>query len=121
MRGSSSSSSSSLDDEALLTGTAIGDVQPSDCSSAVFSPRRHRKQPYGLWWHTSRCGCVLCTGPATRRTQFGWSFAGERSVRVLHDDAKYMAFRNIKPYAPLAALVIPKRFVEQDPMGLGAE
>ena len=54
------------------------------------------------------------------RTAFGAILRKERSARVLFEDASYLAFRNIKPYAPLAALVIPKRHLSQDPDGLDA-
>jgi len=38
-----------------------------------------------------------------------------------HEDADYLAFRNVKPYAALAALVIPKRRLRQDPDALTAD
>lgn len=58
---------------------------------------------------------------AQNRTAFGPLLRKERPARVLYEDAHFLAFRNIKPYAPLAALVIPKRFVLQDPEGLSAK
>ena len=51
-------------------------------------------------------------------TIFGRLLRREAPVRVLYDSEDYFAFRNIKPYAPLAGLVIPKRFMLQDPDGL---
>ena len=35
--------------------------------------------------------------------------------KILYEDSEYLAFRNIKPYAKLAALVIPKRYILQSP------
>ena len=49
-------------------------------------------------------------------TVFGKLLRRELPARVLHDDETYFAFRNIKPYAPLAGLVIPKRRLLQDPV-----
>ena len=53
-------------------------------------------------------------------TAFGAILRKERSARILYEDSDFLAFRNIKPYARLAGLVIPKRRVPQDPAGLGA-
>lgn len=46
---------------------------------------------------------------------FGKLLRREADVTVLYEDEVYFSFRNIKKYAPLAALIIPKRFVQQDP------
>ena len=54
-------------------------------------------------------------------TVFGKLLRREQPVSVLHEDETYFAFRNIKPYAPLAGLVIPKRRLLQDPDALGPE
>lgn len=54
-------------------------------------------------------------------TVFGKLLRREQPVRVLHEDETYFAFRNIKPYAELAGLVIPKRRLLQDPDALTAE
>lgn len=51
-------------------------------------------------------------------TVFGELLRGEALVQKLHECDTYLAFRNIKPYAPLAGLVIPKRRRPQDPDGL---
>ena len=41
--------------------------------------------------------------------------------KILYEDSEYLAFRNIKPYAKLAGLVIPKRFILQNPDKLSYE
>mmetsp|Transcript_36215 Transcript_36215/g.115996 ORF Transcript_36215/g.115996 Transcript_36215/m.115996 type:complete len:216 (-) Transcript_36215:240-887(-) len=58
---------------------------------------------------------------ASNPTIFGRLLRREAPVRVLYEDDEFLSFRNIKPYAPLAGLVIPKRFVLQDPDGLGVD
>ena len=52
-------------------------------------------------------------------TVFGELLRGEAPIRKLHECETYLAFRNVKNYAPLAGLVIPKRRRPQDPDGLG--
>ena len=70
----------------------------------------------------ARRGCSsLARDIRTNSTVFGAILRRERSARILFEDDEVLAFRNIKPYAPLAGLVIPKRFVRQDPMGLVAQ
>ena len=64
---------------------------------------------------------ALLSSIRRNRTPFGALLRGERSCKKLHEDEDILAFRNIKPYAPLAGLVIPKRFVKQDPLGLSHE
>jgi len=55
-------------------------------------------------------------------TIFGQLLRAEAPVQILFDeDDEFFAFRNIKPYAPLAGLVIPRRYIIQDPDGLAAE
>ena len=51
-------------------------------------------------------------------TVFGELLRGEAPIRKLHECDTYLAFRNVKNYAPLAGLVIPKRRRPQDPDGL---
>ena len=51
-------------------------------------------------------------------TVFGELLRGEAPIRKLHECDAYLAFRNVKNYAPLAGLVIPKRRRPQDPDGL---
>ena len=41
--------------------------------------------------------------------------------KILYEDSEFLAFRNIKPYAKLTALVIPKRFILQSPDDLSPE
>lgn len=41
--------------------------------------------------------------------------------KILYEDSEFLAFRNIKPYAKLTALVIPKRFILQNPDDLSHE
>jgi len=56
-------------------------------------------------------------------TVFGKLLRGEvqpGEAGVYHDDDAYFAFANIKSYAPLAGLVIPKRRLHQDPDALSA-
>ncbi|KAJ8600372.1 hypothetical protein CTAYLR_000710 [Chrysophaeum taylorii] len=55
---------------------------------------------------------------AANPSVFGKLLRRELPVAVLHDEPDYWAFRNIKPYAPLAGLVIPKRYVPHSPEGL---
>ena len=52
-------------------------------------------------------------------TVFGELLRGEAPIRKVHECDTYLAFRNVKNYAPLAGLVIPKRRRPQDPDGLG--
>jgi len=54
-------------------------------------------------------------------TAFGKILRKKHTVRILYEDADFLAFPNIKRYAPLAALIIPKRFIPQDPLGLQHE
>ncbi|KAJ1455170.1 HIT-like domain-containing protein [Pelagophyceae sp. CCMP2097] len=63
----------------------------------------------------------LADDVAANPTVFGKLLRGESPVRLLFEDDEYFAFRNIKPYARLAALVIPKRLAPQDPDGLTAD
>ena len=51
-------------------------------------------------------------------TVFGELLRGEAPIRKVHECDAYLAFRNVKNYAPLAGLVIPKRRRPQDPDGL---
>lgn len=51
-------------------------------------------------------------------TVFGQILRKERSARILFEDSEFLAFRNLKPYARLAGLVIPKEWVPQDPLAL---
>ena len=55
---------------------------------------------------------------AANPTVFGGLLRREAPVSVLFEDAEYFAFRNVKPYARLAGLVIPKRRLYQDPDAL---
>ena len=58
---------------------------------------------------------------AKNPTVFGQLLRRELPVSVLYEDEDYFAFKNIKPYAEFAGLVIPKHFVKQDPANLGPE
>lgn len=60
----------------------------------------------------------LADDVARNPTVFGKLLRREAPVSVLYEDPEYLAFENIKPYAELAGLVIPKRYVPQDPDGL---
>ena len=51
-------------------------------------------------------------------TVFGELLRGEAPIRKMHECDAYLSFRNVKNYAPLAGLVIPKRRRPQDPDGL---
>ena len=51
-------------------------------------------------------------------TVFGELLRGEAPIRKMHECDAYLSFRNVKDYAPLAVLVIPKRRRPQDPDGL---
>ncbi|CAD7967675.1 unnamed protein product [Amoebophrya sp. A120] len=52
-------------------------------------------------------------------TAFGKILRNEKPAeQILYEDTEFLAFKNIKPYAPLAGLIIPKRRVRQDPMNL---
>ena len=56
---------------------------------------------------------------AANPTAFGKVLRGQTSRdRILYEDDLYLAFRNVKPYARLAGLVIPKRAHPHDPDGL---
>lgn len=63
----------------------------------------------------------LAADLAANPTVFGALLRDELPRTTYYDDADYVAFRNVKRYAALAALVIPKRRLRQDPDALTAD
>ena len=74
-----------------------------------------------IWTTVRRCSTSLEEDMERNSTVFGKILRNKHTVKIIYEDDKYLAFPNIKRYAPLACLIIPKRFIPQNPLGLPSD
>jgi histidine triad (HIT) family protein len=63
-------------------------------------------RPRGAWWYADH----LCeTGANMSKTLFEKIVAREIPAHIIYEDDSVIAFRDIKPAAPVHALIVPKK------------
>eukprot|EP00746_Dinoflagellata_sp_MGD_P098572 gnl/MRDRNA2_/MRDRNA2_39812_c0_seq1.p1 gnl/MRDRNA2_/MRDRNA2_39812_c0~~gnl/MRDRNA2_/MRDRNA2_39812_c0_seq1.p1 ORF type:complete len:200 (+),score=33.82 gnl/MRDRNA2_/MRDRNA2_39812_c0_seq1:163-762(+) len=90
------------------------------CFKDIWQLRSRHELPEAEKWRPDPL-LSLSDDVKNNETAFGKIVRGEGAPRLLYQDAEYIAFRNVKPYAKLAGLVVPRRFVPQDPFNLSKE